>query len=84
MSRRPDPGRIYETQRVGTLTRLIGESELPGPDQRHTHLKWYGGWHGPKFSEPARMARTGSFVLGTSGPPGGIRTPDLLIRSQSL
>jgi hypothetical protein len=29
MSRRPDPKRIYEAQRAGTLTRLIGEGELP-------------------------------------------------------
>ena len=31
MSRRPDPERIYQAHRAGTLQRLIGEDALPDP-----------------------------------------------------
>ena len=34
MSSRPDPKRIYEAQRAGTLRRLIGEGELPDRAER--------------------------------------------------
>lgn len=34
MSRRPDPERIYQAHRAGTLQRLIGEGELPDRAER--------------------------------------------------
>ncbi len=43
----------------------------------------YGVGYVPK-NDPRRIARRGSFRDQNGGPPGGIRTPDLLIRSQSL
>jgi hypothetical protein len=36
MSRRSTPERLYQAGNAGTLTRLIGEGELPARQCRHT------------------------------------------------